>query len=81
MTSRESEGRYTVRKTILGDPYQNCLLIHTRVEAPPELLSRLKMYVLCAPHLEIGGWHNNGEILHIGDNKLLPAHKEIPGSR
>src|SRR5579872_1812307 len=75
VTNRENEGRYTVCKTILGDPYQNCLLIHTRVEAPPELLSRLKMYVLCAPHLEIGGWHNNGEILHIGDYKLLLAHK------
>jgi glucoamylase len=75
VTNRENEGRYTVRKTILGDPYQNCLLIHTRVEAPPEMLSRLKMYVLCAPHLEIGGWHNNGEILHIGDSNLLLAHK------
>jgi glucoamylase len=75
VTNRENEGCYTVRKTILGDPYQNCLLIHTRVEAPPELLSRLKMYVLCAPHLEIGGWHNNGEILQIGDSKLLLAHK------
>src|SRR5689334_13239319 len=45
VTNRENEGRYAVRKTILGDPYQNCLLIHTRVEAAPELLSRLKMYV------------------------------------
>ena len=75
VTNRENEGRYRIRKTILGDPYQNCLLIHTRVEAPPELLAKLKMYVLCAPHLEIGGWHNNGEMLHIGDNNLLLAHK------
>ena len=75
VTNRGKEGRYTLRKTILGDPYQNCLLIHTRVEATAELLSRLKMYVLCAPHLEIGGWHNNGEILQIGDYKVLLAHK------
>jgi len=34
------------------------------------------MSVLCAPHLEIGGWHNNGEILQSGDYKLLLAHKE-----
>jgi glucoamylase len=61
VTNRENDSRYTLRKTILGDPYQNCLLIHVRVDAPPELLSKLKMYVLCAPHLEIGGWHNNGE--------------------
>jgi len=33
------------------------------------------MYILCAPHLEIGGWHNNGEILYVGDSKLLLAHK------
>jgi glucoamylase len=33
------------------------------------------MYVLCAPHLEIGGWHNNGGILQIGDYKVLLAHK------
>jgi len=51
------------------------MLIHTRVEATAELLSRLKMYVLCAPHLEIGGWHNNGEILQIGNYKVLLAHK------
>jgi glucoamylase len=75
VTNRENEGRYTLRKTILGDPYQNCLLINVRVDAPPEMLSKLKMYVLCAPHLEIGGWHNNGEILQIGDYKFLLAHK------
>ena len=75
VTNRENEGRYTIRKTILGDPYQNCLLIHTRVEAPRELLSKLKMYVLCAPHLEIGGFHNNGEILKIGDYRVLLTHK------
>src|ERR1700756_864055 len=75
VTSRENEGRYTLRKTILGDPYQNCLLIHVRVEASRELLSRLKMYVLCAPHLEIGGWHNNGEILRWDGRTVLVASK------
>ena len=63
VTSREKEGRYTLNKTIIGDPHQNCLLVHTRIEASAELLSNLKVYVLCAPHLEIGGWHNNGQVL------------------
>src|SRR5436309_12830691 len=56
-TNQEKEGRYSIHKTILGDPHQNSLLIQTHLEAPPELLPRLRMYVLCAPHLEIGGWH------------------------
>jgi len=74
-TNREKEGRYTIHKTILGDPHQNCLLVRTRVQAPPELLSKLQMYVLCAPHLEIGGWHNNGEILRLEGRTVLIAYK------
>jgi glucoamylase len=75
VTSREKEGRYTVHKTIIGDPHQNCLLIHTRIEASPKLLSNFRVYVLCAPHLEVGGWHNNGQVLYLGSRKLLAAHK------
>ncbi|HVG19513.1 MAG TPA: glycoside hydrolase family 15 protein, partial [Blastocatellia bacterium] len=45
------------------------------LEAPPELLPKLRMYVLCAPHLEIGGWHNNGEVLHLRGHTFLAAHK------
>ncbi len=75
VSNRENEGRYTVYKTILGDPHQNCLLIHIRVDASPELLSKLRIYVLCAPHLEIGGWHNNGKMSQVGDYKFLLAHK------
>ncbi|HEV8133649.1 MAG TPA: glycoside hydrolase family 15 protein [Pyrinomonadaceae bacterium] len=73
--NREKEGRYTIHKTVLGDPHQTCLLVHTRVEAPPELLRKLRMYVLCAPHLEIGGWHNNGEVLRLHERTVLTAHK------
>jgi glucoamylase len=74
-TNREKEGRYTIHKTILGDPHQNCLLVQTRLEAPPELIPKLRMYVLCAPHLEIGGWHNNGEILRLEGRTVLIAYK------
>src|SRR5215467_6757269 len=73
--NREKEGRYSIHKTVLGDPHQNCLLVNTRLEAPQELLTKLKMYVLCAPHLDIGGWHNNGEVLRWDGKTLLMAHK------
>jgi len=75
VTKREKQGRYAIHKTILGDPHQNCLLVHTRLEAPPESRAKLRMYVLCAPHLEIGGWHNNGEVLRLRGRKVLVAHK------
>ncbi len=75
VVNREKEGRYSIHKTILGDPHQNCLLMRARLDAPPELLARLRIYVLCAPHLEIGGWHNNGEVLEIKGRKFLAAYK------
>ncbi len=74
VTNREKQGRYTIHKTILGDPHQNCMLINTRVEAAPALLAKLRMYVLCAPHLEVEGWHNNGQVAEHGDYKILLAH-------
>ena len=73
--NRETEGRYTIYKTIIADSHQNCLLVRVRLEAPPELLANLRMYVLCAPHLEIGGWHNNGYVLNVGRRKYLGAQK------
>jgi glucoamylase len=75
VTKHEKEGRYTLHKTILGDPHQDCLLMRTRVEATAELLPKLRIYVLCAPHLEIGGWHNNGEVLRLRGRTFLAAHK------
>src|SRR5262249_10603793 len=73
--SQEKEGRYGFENTILGDPHQSCLLLHARLDAPPDLLSKLKLYILCAPHLEIGGWHNNGEVLETRGRKVLCAYK------
>ncbi|MBO0797789.1 MAG: glucan 1,4-alpha-glucosidase, partial [Blastocatellia bacterium] len=73
--NREKEGRYTIHKTILGDPHQSCLLVRTRLEAPPELLTKLRIYVLCAPHLEIGGWHNNGIVLGQCGDTVLAAYR------
>ena len=73
--NREKEGRYSIHKTVLGDPHQNCLLVRARLDAPAELAPKLRMYVLCAPHLEIGGWHNNGEILRRRGYTFLTAHK------
>jgi glucoamylase len=75
VTKREKQGRYMIYKTVLGDPHQNCLLVRTRLEAPTELLSKLRMYILCAPHLEVGGWHNNGQVLKIGRHNFLLAQK------
>ena len=69
-------GRYSLEKLILADPHQPCLLMHTRIRAAAEQAKRLKLYVLCAPHLEVGGEHNSGYVLEmVGGRRVLVAHK------
>ncbi len=67
--------QYTIRKTLIGAPYQDCVLMRSVVEASSELLPTLQVYVLCAPHLEIGGWHNNAETLDTHAGPVIVAFK------
>jgi glucoamylase len=69
-------GRYTIEKQIIGDPHLNCLLIHTKFNVAPEWQGRLHLYVLCAPHLKIGGYHNNAEIVEARGRRFLMAYRD-----
>jgi glucoamylase len=67
---------YTIRKTVIGHPHQDCVLMCTRFEVDPRMQGRMQLYVLCAPHLEIGGSHNNAEVLHTRSGRqILVASK------
>ncbi len=69
-------GRYSLEKLILADPHQPCLLMHTRIRAATEEAKKLKLYVLCAPHLEVGGKNNSGYVMEmVGGHRVLVAHK------
>jgi glucoamylase len=67
--------RYTLRKTLIGHPHQDCVLMRTRIETDPDVFKTLQLYVLCAPHLEIGGWHNNAEVLDTKAGRIIVAFK------
>jgi glucoamylase len=75
VTNSDPEGRYRIVKEAIGDPHQDAVLIHTRMEGTEEFLSQLKLYVLLAPHLEVGGWHNNGFAREVSGQKILAAQK------
>jgi glucoamylase len=68
-------GLYTIRKTIIGATHDDCVLMRTTFEGAPDVLRRLQAYLLCAPHLEIGGWHNNAETLDTNAGRILVAFK------
>ena len=71
----DAHGRYSIEKTVIGHPHQDCLLIQTKLHGDSILLSRMQLFVLCAPHLEIAGWHNNAEVLNFKGRKILTAYK------
>ena len=56
----DPEGRYTLIKEIICDPHHSVILTRVRLEGHEDLLPRLKVYALLAPHLDGGGAGNTG---------------------
>jgi glucoamylase len=75
VTNRDAVHGFQIVKEIIVDPHQACLLINTRLQAAPEILRNLRMFVLVAPHLEVGGWGNNGNLVENSGRTILTAHK------
>ncbi len=75
ITNTDPEGRYSIVKEIITDPHLPCVLQHTRLMGDPPLLSRLRLYALCAPHLEVGGWGNNAYVVEVAGRWILTAEK------
>lgn len=72
----EPYGRYSITKEIISDPYSPCLLQRTQISCDDqELLSTLKVFALCAPHLEVGGAGNNGYVTLANGRRILMAQK------
>jgi glucoamylase len=76
VTGSDPAGACRLIKEIIADPHQPCVLIHTHLEAPAELLSRLQLFALCAPHLDVGGWGNTGEVVSVAGRTILVAHRD-----
>ncbi len=72
----DKQGRYVITKEMISDPRLSCLLIRTKLTGKDEaFVASLKMYALCAPHLEVGGAGNNGYVVVANGHRILMAHK------
>jgi glucoamylase len=75
-TNADPDGRYTITKEVIGDPHLPCLLQHTQITSKDSaFLAGLKIFALCAPHLEIGGAGNNGYITIANGRRILMAQR------
>ena len=73
--NRDPDNRYTLTKEIICDPHHSVILQHIKLEGHNELLPRLKIYALLAPHLDGGGTGNTARAIDIAGHKMLLAWK------
>ena len=74
--NRDPGGRYTLTKEIICDPHHSVLLQRVRLEGHDDLLPRLKVYALLAPHLDGGGAGNTARALDVAGHRMLLAWKD-----
>src|SRR5260370_16033655 len=75
IVSHSPDGRYRLTKEVITDPHQPTLLINAKLDGDADLLKKLHLYVLLAPHLGVGGWGNDGNVTRIVGHEFLTAHK------
>ena len=71
----DPEGPYSIQKEIITNPHQACVVQRTRLSGDSQFLSTLKLYALCAPHLDVGGMGNNGFVMVAVGCEILVAVK------
>ncbi len=75
-TNTDPGSRYTIVKETIADPHFPCVLQHVQLTGNDAFVSKLRLYVLCAPHLQVGGWENNGYVIEVTGRKILMARKK-----
>ncbi|MGA3035614.1 MAG: glycoside hydrolase family 15 protein [Terracidiphilus sp.] len=71
----DRDGRYSLTKEIICDPHHGVVLQHVRLEGRADLVPRLKVFALLAPHLDCGGAGNSARALDLAGHKVLLAWK------
>src|SRR5579859_2437318 len=73
--NRDPDGRYTLTKEIICDPHHSVLLMRVRLEGEKDLIPKLKVYALLAPHLDGGGAGNSARAVDVAGYRVLLAWK------
>jgi glucoamylase len=73
--NRDPQGRYTITREMICDPHYPVVLVHVELDGDEELLSRLRLYALLAPHLEGGGMGNSARVAEVAGRRVVIAWK------
>ncbi len=75
MITRCPQGRYELTREIITDAHRPSLLVRGQLLAPADIRHKLRVFALLAPHLDVGGWNNNGNVAQTSDGEVLTANK------
>jgi glucoamylase len=73
--NHDRDGRYSLTKEMICDPHHGVVLTRVRLEGREDLVPRLKLYALLAPHLDGGGAGNSARAMDLAGHKVLMAWK------
>lgn len=76
ITSRDRQGRFCYTREIIADPRRASVLIRVCLDGSDSFLRGLRIYLLCAPHLEGAGAGNNASIIEVSGREFLVAEKK-----
>lgn len=75
IVSSDRNQRFTLTKEIIASPVRPCVLMQVELKGQKELLDRLKLFVLCGPHLQDAGAGNNAHVVRAMGREILAAEK------
>jgi glucoamylase len=75
-TNSDPAGHYAIVKEIITDPHLACVLQHTTLTGDEQFLLKLRLFALCAPHLEVAGCGNSGYVARVAGRTILIAERK-----
>jgi glucoamylase len=73
VVSTDPDRRYRIEKEVLSHPHAPVLLERVKTVRLSGYVGPLQLYTLAAPHLDVGGQHNNGYVVEVGGREYLVA--------
>ncbi|MCI4331930.1 MAG: glycoside hydrolase family 15 protein [Thermoplasmata archaeon] len=75
VTTADPQGRYAIEKEVISHPHLPVLLERARIRRHHPSADDLSVYMLLSPHLDVGGWGNNGHVVRLADRDVLVAER------
>lgn len=76
VTATAPQGEFKITKEFIANPHHPVVLMKVKFDAKPEVLAKLKCYVLLAPHLNGGGAGNCARSIEVAGKRAVLAWKD-----